>query len=86
MNFQGLSERVRNDLLENHTEQDISLLTQNEAFESYLEYNGIIGFDTMIKQALFDIIVNYPNPEVNLTPAKIDELRHLFGLRISEVL
>lgn len=66
LNLALLPDDVIEDLRENHSDEQIQQMSVNEAFDRFLDWNGIIGYGTMIRQALDGIrlaSVQQPKPD-----------------------
>ena len=62
LNIQILPDNVTRDLEERgHSISDIEQMSIQEAFQEFLEWNGIIGYDRMIAGALLGIIQSDAN-------------------------
>lgn len=82
-----LSPLVLRDLRENYSLKEIEQMTVSEAFDAWLQYNGIIGFGTRIRRVLFDISTSSTGVLYN-TDGKIEEIvrEHYFDLGSGDIL
>ncbi len=71
INPQALPENVLRDLLERgHSLETIAQMSTREAFDEFLNWNGIINYTTLISEALLGIIEANEEYQAN-TPANI---------------
>ena len=83
----ALSQHVLGDLLENHTSQEIEMMTTGEAFDAWLKFQGIIGYGDEIRKVLFDIASSSGKALCATDKAQEDFVReNYFDLEASEVL
>lgn len=82
-----LGQYVLGDLLENHTSDQIEMMSTGEAFEAWLQFHGIIGYGDMIRKVLFDIAASSGKALCATDKAQEDFVReNYFDLEPSEVL
>lgn len=87
IDFDTLSQFVRGDLLENHSKEEIELMSIDEAFDAWLSFNGIINYSLTIRQVLFDIATSSHDVLIQSDQREGERSQRLyFGLEDRDIL
>lgn len=76
-----LSTTTLSELRENYSDAEIREMSISEAFDKWLDYNGIIGYGSLIRRTLLDIITSDAQVLSTLSAEEFDKLATLFGLQ-----